>query len=84
MKTNRNAYLGQLVSTLEFVLVISGNFDFDDVINACSNKQKYLYRQICINGSDEKKLCFSIVLDRLNQDIKLIEPDQSSEPHNFI
>lgn len=70
MKTNRNAYLGQLVSTLEFVLVISGNFDFDDVINACSNKQKYLYRQICINGSDEKKLCFSIVLDRLNQDIK--------------
>jgi hypothetical protein len=70
MKTNRNEYLGQLVSTLEFVLVISGNFEFDEVIEACSNKQKYLYNQICINGSDEKKLCFSRVLDRLNQDIK--------------
>jgi hypothetical protein len=79
MKTNRNEYLGQLVSTLEFVLVISGNFEFDEVIEACSNKQKYLYNQICINGSDEKKLCFSRVLDRLNQDIK-DDPDEIQFP----
>jgi hypothetical protein len=79
MKTNRNEYLGQQVSTLEFVLVISGNFEFDEVIEACSNKQKYLYNQICINGSDEKKLCFSRVLDRLNQDIK-DDPDEIQFP----
>jgi hypothetical protein len=69
MKTNRNEYLGQLVSTLEFVLIISSNYDFDDVIEASSDKQKSLYRRLCIHSSDQKQQCFSQVLDRLNQDI---------------
>jgi hypothetical protein len=70
MKTNRNEYLGQLVSTLEFVLIISGNCDFDDVIEASPDKQKKVYRQLCTSNSDHKQQCLSRVLDRLNQDIK--------------
>ncbi|WP_114325340.1 hypothetical protein [Candidatus Colwellia aromaticivorans] len=79
MKTNRNEYLSQRVSTLEFVLVISGNFEFDEVIEACSNKQKYLYSNIFINGTEENKPCFGRVLDRLNQDIK-DDPDEIRFP----
>jgi hypothetical protein len=70
MKTNRNEYLGQLVSTLDFVLIISGNCDFDDVIEASPDKQKKVYRQLCTSNSDHKQQCLSRVLDRLNQDIK--------------
>jgi hypothetical protein len=70
MKTNRNEYLGQLVSTLDFVLIISGNCDFDDVIDASSNKQQSLYRQLCTSSTDHKQQCFSRVLDKLNQDIR--------------
>jgi hypothetical protein len=70
MKTNRNEYLGQLVSTLEFVLVISGKYDFDYVIEASSDTQKKAHWEICTYHDDQQQPCFSRVLDRLNQDIR--------------
>ncbi len=70
MKTNIKEYLGQLVSTLEFVLVISGKYDFDYVIEASSDTQKKAYWEICTYHDDQKQPCFSRVLDRLNQDIR--------------
>jgi len=76
MKTNRNAYLGQQVSTLDFVLLISGNYDFDEVIDASPDKQKKFYNQLCRNSSVQKQRCFSQILNRLNQNI-------SDDPHNI-
>jgi hypothetical protein len=69
MKTNRSEYVRQHVSTLDFVLIISGNYHFDDIIDASSDGQRNAYNKLRKHSLDNQQPCFSRVLNKLNNDI---------------
>ncbi len=70
MKSLQSNYPFVRVSTLDFILVISGHYDFDGVIqNTFSDNQREAYEKLCGYSLEQKSPCFSDILARLNQDI---------------